>query len=61
MEKIEENIKHPKLKMILKEKTRKFNLQRRPEYENGASSLKSSSKTNTCSEEDQEVSQYLNF
>lgn len=61
MEKVEDSVQHPKLKLILKEKTRKFNLQRRPESDNRLSSLKSSSKTNTWSEEDQEVSQYLNF
>lgn len=61
MEKVEDSIKHPKLKLILKEKARKFNLPRKPECEKLAHSAKSSSKTNICSEEDQEVSQYLNF
>ena len=30
MEKVEDSIKHPKLKQILKEKARKFNFRRRP-------------------------------
>ena len=61
MDKVEDSIKHQKLKLILKEKARKFNLRRRPETDNAAPSAKSSSKTNSWSEEDQEVSQYLNF
>ena len=61
LDKVEDSIKHQKLKLILKEKARKFNLRHRPECDKAASSAKSSNKTNSWSEEDQEVSQYLNF
>ncbi len=61
MEKIEDHLPTPKIKLILKEKGRKFHPVRRHSEGSAASSAKSSSKTNTWSEEDQEVSQYLTF
>ena len=61
MEKMEENIKNQKIKMIYKEKARRFHVHRKYESGNSVASAKSSSKTNSWSEEDQQVSQYLNF
>ena len=61
IEKMEENVRNNKVKLIYKEKSRKLNLQRKHDSKGAATSAKSSSKTNSWSEEDPEVSQYLNF
>ena len=47
--------------MILKEKSKKFSLNKKLENGNAAASAKTSIKTNNWSEEEPEVSQYLNF
>ncbi|MCB0369020.1 MAG: hypothetical protein KDD45_06085, partial [Bdellovibrionales bacterium] len=51
--KMEENIKNQKIKMIYKEKARRFHVHRKYESGNSVASAKSSSKTNSWSEEDQ--------
>ena len=61
VEKIQQNIKSVKVKMILKEKSKKFSLNKKLENGNAAASAKTSIKTNNWSEEEPEVSQYLNF
>ena len=61
IEKMEENVKNTKTKLVFKDKLRKLNPQKKNDPGSGLSSVKSSSKTNAWSEEEPEVSQYLNF
>ena len=50
-----------KLKLIFKDKHRKLNIPRKTDPTGPDIEAKSSSKTSSWSEEEQEVSQYLNF